>query len=931
MSGPTRIDSGGSAIDRSTRLDFRHDDQALYGHAGDTVASALLANGVRIVARSFKYHRPRGIVGVGCEEPNAVVDLRNGEHHDPNARATLEPLRDGMVLRSVHARGTAARDRLAVVDRLHRWIPAAFYYKTFKWPNWDVYEPTIRAMAGLGRLDGASRARAASARHVDVDVCVVGAGAAGLDAASRALRAGLRVLLLEQQPWVGGALHWRDGAVEDVAGAEWIAARLAELEAGGATVLTRATALATYDHGAVVAVERGLDPAASPNGERAWIARARRILLATGALQRPLVFEDNDRPGVMLADAALAYLRLYGVRAGASAVVATIDDSAYEVAAALAAAGARCEIVDARPAGPAAARARSAGIVVHDGERVAAALGRSVVEGARLASGRVIDADLVAVSGGWTPQIHLYCHAHGRPRWDAARGAFVPGTPVEGLTVVGAAAGEFPDGWGGPPLLPESTGRRRAWVDLQHDVTTADVDLAVRENFASVEHLKRYTTLGMAPDQGKTSGVNGIALLAERTGREIGAVGVTTFRPPYVPASFATLAGRERGELQAPIARWPIENLHREEDAHLRDYGTVLRPAWYGAEAGALERECRAARERAVVFDASSLGKIEVIGPDASRLLDFVYYQRMSTLAAGRARYGLALGEGGAVFDDGVVLCLAPGHYVVSCSSGHVSAMVAHLEEWREDRHDLRRVFVHDATAQWATLAISGPASRAVVAALSTGIDLDDAAFPHMSVRAGRWQGRALRVARVSFTGERSYEVSVPASLGAALWRAARAAGAEPLGLEALGLLRMEKGYLFIGQDTDGDTQPQDLGLTGPRDARADAYVGDRSLALPAARRSGRRQLVGVAVDGCEPLPVGAHAVVRQDGRWRSAGFVTSSGPSFALGRPVALALIEDGRSRVGERLEFEHLGRRMHGTVVAPCFLDTDGARLHA
>ena len=931
MSGPTRIDAGGSEIDRGTRLDFRYDDRALRGHAGDTVASALLANGVRIVARSFKYHRPRGIVGVGCEEPNAVVDLRVGEHHDPNARATLEPLRDGMLLRSVHARGTAARDRLAIVDRLHRWIPAAFYYKPFKWPNWDVYEPTIRAMAGLGRLDGESRAWAASARHVDADVCVVGAGAAGLDAACRALRAGTRVLLIEQQPWVGGALRWRDRAVEGVAGADWIAARLAELEAGGATVLTRTTALATYDHGSVVGIERGVDASASSNGERAWIVRARRMLLATGALQRPLVFEDNDRPGVMLADAALAYLRLYGVRAGERTVVATIDDSAYELAAVLVEAGARCEIVDSRPAGAATERARAAGLVVHDGERVEAALGRSVVDGVRLASGRVIEADLVAMSGGWTPQIHLYCHAHGRPRWDATLGAFVPGTQVEGLAVVGAANGEFPDGWGGPPMLPANGGRRRAWVDLQHDVTTADVDLAVRENYASVEHLKRYTTLGMAPDQGKTSGVNGIALLAARTGREVGAVGVTTFRPPYVPASLATLAGRERGELQAPLARWPLENMHREEGAQFRDYGTVLRPAWYGAEQGALERECRAARERVVVFDASSLGKIEVIGPDAARLLDFVYYQRMSTLAPGRARYGLALGESGTVFDDGVVLCVGPGHYVVSCSSSHVSAMVSHLEEWREDHHDLRRVFVHDATAQWATLAISGPGSRAVVAALSSGIDLDDAAFPHMHVRAGRWQGRALRIARVSFTGERSYEVSVPASLGASLWRAARATGAEPLGLEALGLLRMEKGYLFIGQDTDGDTQPQDLGMTGPRDARKDSYVGDRSLALPAARRSGRRQFVGVAVEGTEPLPVGAHAVVQQDGRWRSAGFVTSSGPSHALGRPVALALIEDGRERHGSVLEFEHLGRRMRGTLVAPCFLDPDGARLHA
>ena len=366
MSGPRRIDEGGSAIRRDTRLAFRFDGRAFSGHAGDTIASALLANGVRIVARSFKYHRPRGVVAAGCEEPNAVVDLRTGARHDPNARATLEPLVDGMVIGSVHARGTAARDRLAVIDRLHRWIPAAFYYKTFKWPGWSAYEPTIRAMAGLGRLDGRSRASAASARHVDVDVCVIGAGAAGLEAASRAIRSGHRVLVIEQRPSIGGALGWRDGAVEGATGADWIAARHAELQAGGATVLTRTTALATYDHGSVVAVERGVDAGVSPNGERAWIVRARRLLLAAGALQRPLVFEDNDRPGVMLADAALEYLRVYGVRVGSRAVVATIDDSAYGVAAALAAAGAHCEIVDARPAGAAAERARAAGLVVHE-------------------------------------------------------------------------------------------------------------------------------------------------------------------------------------------------------------------------------------------------------------------------------------------------------------------------------------------------------------------------------------------------------------------------------------------------------------------------------------------------------------------------------------------------------------------------------------
>jgi sarcosine oxidase subunit alpha len=612
------------------------------------------------------------------------------------------------------------------------------------------------------------------------------------------------------------------------------------------------------------------------------------------------------------------------VRCGERALVATTNDSAYALAHALLAAGAQCTVVDSRADSPAMQRARESGITVHAGTRVRRALGRRRVEGALLDGGARLPVDLIAVSGGWTPLIHLYCHARGKPRWDGTRGALLPGTEVPGLRVVGAAAGEAE--WGGAPLLPE--GEDRVWVDLQHDVTTKDIALAVRENFVAVEHLKRYTTLGMANDQGKTSNVNGLALLAAYTGREIGEVGVTTFRPPFVPVSLATVAGTARGELLAPLRRLPAENTHRAEGAWFRDYGNLLRPAWYGRDESVIVRECHAARHAAVVLDASSLGKLEVIGPDAAALLDFVFYTRMSTLAPGRLRYGLALGESGAIFDDGVVLRVANEHFVVSCSSSHVAAMRAHLEEWREDRFDLARVFVHDATPQWATLAISGPRAKHVLERLALGVPLDDASFPHMSAREGRFAGRAARVARVSFTGERCYEVSVPAGLAEELWRCTRAAGAQPLGVEALGVLRAEKGFIFVGQDTDSETMPHDIGMGQARERRTDAYVGDRSLFTPAAAREGRRQLVGVATFDV-PLAVGAHAIAPA-GVARSIGFVTSSYPSATLGRPVALALIEDGRRRIGEVLEFEHLGARRQGTIVAPCAYDPDGARLH-
>jgi sarcosine oxidase subunit alpha len=973
MSGPQRVDDSngnGCDIDRSRRLDFSFDGQAMSGFAGDTIASALLANGVRLVGRSFKYHRPRGIFTAGAEEPNAIVDLRHAQRHDPNARATIEPLQDVMTIRSTHARGTAQGDRLSFLDRFARFIPAGFYYKTFMWPRFRLYESMIRALAGIGRVDAASRAPQSRQLFLNVDLCVIGGGAAGIAAALAGTRAGRMVLLVDERAQLGGSLRWRDTQIDGAAGIDWVTTRERDLSAAGVRIMTRTTAIGLYDHNAVVLVEKGLSPGQSANGECLWQIRATSIVLATGAIERPLLFGNNDRPGVMLADAALHYLRCHAVRCGERVIVATNNDSAYELAHALNIAGARCTVVDTRALSDRTDAARAAGIDVHLGNPIDSTLGRTQVEGARLMSGTTIEADLIAVAGGWTPLIHLYCHARGKPRWDERIAALVPGDGVAGLQVAGAANGartldeaieqgtragkgtsssgprestpgspqplalgprQSTDFWGGTPDLTAASGNRRVWVDLQHDVTTKDIELAVRENFASVEHLKRYTTLGMATDQGKTSNVNGLAILAAQTGRGIDAVGVTTFRPPFVPVSMATIAGKTLGELQAPIRRLAAENVHRDEGAYFREYGNLLRPAWYGRDASPIAREYQHARNGVAVFDASSLGKIDVIGTQAAALLDFIFYTRMSTLALGRLRYGLALAESGAIFDDGVVLRLAPDHFVVSCSSGHVAAMVAHLEEWRQDRFDLGKVFIHDASAHWATIAVSGPHSKRAVASLDLGVPMDDVELPHMAACTGTFAGRAARIARVSFTGERCYEISVPARLAADLWRKARSKGAEPIGVETLGVLRAEKGYIFVGQDTDSETMPHDIGLGGARDKRKDAYVGDRSLFTPFARREGRKQLVGIAASGDQPIPVGAHPVAETNGKLRSIGYVTSSCFSQALGRPIALGLVEDGRRRLGEELKFEHLGTRFSGTLAGPCFLDLAGARLHA
>jgi sarcosine oxidase subunit alpha len=940
----------GGAIDRSKPLRFTFDGAAYQGFAGDTVASALLANGVGIVGRSFKYHRPRGIYTAGPEEPNAILDLRHGARHDPNARATLEPLADGMQLRSIHASGTAEDDRLAFLDRLARFIPSAFYYKTFMWPSWTAYEHRIRALAGLGRVDPAAQAESAAHAYAEVEVCVVGAGPSGLAAALATAAQGKRVLLVEEQRDLGGSLRHRAAMVDDVPGVEWTGRCEAALRDASVQVLRRSTALGLYDHNVLTVVQK--DVPASPNGERIWLVRAKRIVVATGAIERPLLFANNDRPGVMLADAALAYLRCHAIQLGQRAVVATNNDSAYELAIALRQAGSDVRLVDSRAdadVDPAlSAEARGSGVAVSTSATIESVDGARAVEAVRLSNGQHVPADLVAHSGGWTPSLHLYCHAKGKPQWDETAGSYRPGAGVAGVDVVGAASGvwdldamlrhaagaDAPRSetkvrqWTAPTPLHAGPGKR-VWVDLQNDVTADDIGLAVRENFSAVEHLKRYTTIGMGTDQGKTSNVNALAVLAAGTSRKIADLGTTTFRPPFVPVSMATIAGAERGELQAPIRRLPAENVHRQEGAHFRDYGSLLRPAWYGPHADAITAECVAARTKAVVFDASSLGKIDVIGPQAAALLDFVYYTPMSSLAIGRARYGLTLSEAGVVADDGVVLRLGPDHFVVSCSSSHVVGMVAALEAWRQDRFDLDQVFVHDATAHWATIAISGPNAKTIVGGLGLRVELDDVGFPHMSVRDGRFGGRPARVARVSFTGERGYEISVPARLGATLWQRAREAGAVPLGIEALGVLRAEKGYLYIGQDTDGETMPHDLGFAAPRARRQDSYVGDRSLFTPAANKPDRKRLVGILGDGTTPIPTGAHAVERKSGRKRSLGYVTSSYHSAHLGHPIALGLIEGGVER--GTVEIEHLGRSFAARLVPPCFLDPKGERLNA
>ncbi|MFV0476086.1 MAG: 2Fe-2S iron-sulfur cluster-binding protein [Pikeienuella sp.] len=950
MSG-WRHDRAGSAIDRARPLSFSFDGKALSGFAGDTLASALLASGVRVLGRSFKYHRPRGLWGMGGEEPNAIFDVALDGRSTPNIRATTAPLREGMALRSVNTAPDAAGDRARALDLFSRFMPGGFYYKTFMTPGWMRWEPMIRRMAGLGRVDPDHHPAADNPQvNGRCDLLVVGAGPAGLAAARAAARGGRRVWLVDEAAEIGGALRWRGGVIDGGDWREFARDAVAAVTAAGGRVLTDATIWGAFDHGLYAAWERR---EGAP--DRLWRIRAAAAVLAAGAIERPLWFADNDLPGIMSAEAALHHLALYGAAAGRRILLATGNDASYPVAAALAGAGCAVTLADARETTPPAPE----GVRLMKSARLTAARGRRAVTGA-VVNGRALEMDAILVSGGYTPSVHLHSQMGGKLDWRADLDAFVPRPGGSPLRAAGAANGGFGlaralaegheagggtgpapqaagGAWGLAPMRPDPSSPGRRWVDPQNDVTLKDVKLAAQEGYRSVEHLKRYTTLGMATDQGRSANFAGLAAMAALTGRSIPETGLTTYRPPFTPTPLAVIAGPRRGALLNPPRRLSLETAHRAAGASFREYGGWLRPAAYGAgeEGDLARREAKLARETVGLYDASPLGKIEVIGPGAAELLDYCGYVRLSTLKPGRARYGFILGETGVVHDDGVVFRLAEDRFIVSASSSHAASVRMILEEARQDVFDPARSHIHDVTAGYATLTVTGPKSRDLLRAAGLPEAIrDDAALPHMAVMETRWNGCALRAARVSFTGDRSYELTVPARGGAALHAALDAALA-PLsggwiGLEAVMILRAEKGFILIGKDTDGMTMPHDLGWGGPREKRADEYLGRRSLFTPEARAGSRRQLVGLRVEGAAPPATGAH-LVPLEGPRRSLGFVTSSYFSPILGRPVALALLEGGHALIGEEIGVFNMGETARATVCESCALDPKGERLHA
>jgi sarcosine oxidase subunit alpha len=928
----------------------------LVGCAGDTLASALLANGVRTISRSFKFHRPRGVYTCGVEEPNALVQIGSGASTVPSSRSTLIELYEGLEALSHTGWPSTQLDFGRVLDFTAPLWAAGFYNKTFMWPSWHVYEGFVRRLAGFGYAPPQPDLDHYVARNLHCDVLVIGGGERGLRAASAAAAVGSRVVLVDQSAQLGGRSAWDGSRIDGTPGVGWVQAaadRLAKLV--DMLILRRTTAVGYYDHDVVTLIESvPIDEVESgAPRERYWIVRAQRVIVATGAIEQPLIFCNNDRPGVILAGAAHQYLRRYSVAVGRRVLVATNNDSAYALARDLKAVGVDVvAITDTRHEVPqrltAEMRLQSipllAGSIPVDthgfGALASVSVGRLTRDCRNIDTVQRYACDALALSGGWSPAVNLYSQAGGKLAYREHSGAFEPVGEHAAATLAGPAVDDPNTTVGGCLSIglrvSPAGNTRRQWVDLRHDVTVADLELALRENYASIEHVKRYTTVGMSVDQGKTSNVVALEIIAHLRGVKASELGHTTMRPPFTPVTLGAIAGQSVGEHFAPSRLTPLRDWHAANGAVFEDFGEWKRPAIYlrGGESRveASIREARVVRSAAGLFDGSPLGKIEVQGPDALQCLDRFYVNNLATLKPGRLRYGLMLRESGVIFDDGTVVMLAPDHLIVTTTSGNAGRVASWLEEWHQCEWPHLRVSFTSVTDQWATVSLVGPRARDILSTLDTDIDLSSAAFPHLGVREGRILGQPARVYRVSFTGELTYEINVPAGAGQHIWDAilevGHPFGLQPFGVDALLLLRLEKGFLHVGTDTDGTTVPDDVGW-GQIAARKGAdFIGKRSLLLPENVRPDRFQLVGLVGD--DDIIVGSH--LRMPGSCEATdGWVTSAGRAVLTGEPIALALLRAGRQHIARRVSVHDAGTMTRAKVVNTPFIDPAGARMNA
>jgi len=971
--------SGKGLIDTSRSLKFRFDGADYAGHPGDTLASALLANGVKLVGRSFKYHRPRGILTAGPEEPNALVEVLEEGQQTPNVRATVQELYEGLAAQSQNRWPSLRMDLLAVNDLAAPFLSAGFYYKTFMWPRafWErLYEPAIRRAAGLGRLSGKHDEAVYEKAWAYCDLLVIGAGPAGLMAALTAARAGADVILADEGARMGGQLLSDRGMIDGQPAPDWVSHVLAELAAlPNVRLMPRTAVTGAYDDGTFGALERvglHLAPRADLPRECFWRIVAQRTILAAGALERPIAFRNNDRPGIMLASALRSYLNRYGVAAGQKVTIFANNDSARAAARDLHAAGVRIvALVDSRPDA-----SQDEPFPVHAGAVVTGTSGRLALQSITIRHRDKdirIETDCLGMSGGWNPTLHLTCHMNGRPTWNETLSAFVP-TPgtVPGLTAVGAANGTFSTagclaegataarsiladlGRTAPDLsLPQAEDAAfalaplwdvpapktlwgRSWLDFANDVTTKDVRLSAQEGFRSVEHMKRYTTQGMAPDQGKSSNVAALAVLADATGRAIPETGTTTFRPPYAPVSIAAMGAGGRGAGFAPQRFLTSDQASRDRGAPMIEAGLWYRPSYFPRPGEttwkeACDREVTMVRTAVGVADVSTLGKIDIQGRDAARFLDLVYTNTFSTLPVGRVRYGLMLREDGLVMDDGTTARLGEAHFLMTTTTAAAGQVMRHLDFVQQAfcaGWDVRTISV---TESWAQFAVAGPLARRLLSSLlATPIDL-----PFMGYAPVRLGGVDARLFRISFSGEEGYEIAVPTRFGEALFRdllaRAETLGGGPYGMEALNVLRIEKGFITHAE-IHGRVTAFDIGMEKMVSAKKDC-IGKAAAQRPGLIGPDRQQLVGLSPVGAGVLTAGAHLFSKgaEATRVNSQGYVTSVGWSPTLNRWLGLGFLQNGRARHGEVIRLvDHLrGHDVLCEVSDPVFHDKEGVKL--
>ncbi|RDE24605.1 sarcosine oxidase subunit alpha [Motiliproteus coralliicola] len=1004
---PNRLQNGGR-IDRSQPVTFEYNNKTYPGFVGDTLASAMLANGIDVVGRSFKYSRPRGIIAAGADEPNAVLQLGATEATQvPNVRATQQELFHGLVAKSTNGWPSTDNDLMSYVGKVGgRMMPPGFYYKTFMYPQslWDTYEGFIRKAAGLGRSPVENDPDIYDQINHHCDVMVVGAGPAGLSAALAAARTGARVILADEQAEFGGMLLHSDELIDGQPAQQWVSRVVGELVGlENVTLLPRSTVNGYHDHNFLTIHERRTDHLGdlAPKGQvrqRMHRVRAAWVVLASGAIERPLVYANNDVPGCMLASAVSTYIKRYAVVPGNQLVLMTTNDQGYQAALDWHDAGRKVvAIVDTRaePTGACVLEAQRRGIELIKGSAVIEAKGSKRVNGVSVAainaSGervtgniRSLFCDTLASAGGWSPAVHLSCHTGSRPEWREDVQAFVPGKTVQKQLTAGAINGSYRlsacleegvrqgvlaaanAGFGqqsddiveipsvdgeveqtAPMALfhvPHTKPTSRApkqFVDYQTDVTAAGIELATREGFESIEHVKRYTAMGFGTDQGKLGNINGMAIAAKSMNKSIPETGTTIFRPNYTPITFGAIAGRNCGELFDPKRYSAMHRWHVENGAKFEDVGQWKRP-WYFPKPGesmqdALNRECLATRESVGILDASTLGKIDIQGKDAREFLGRVYTNAWAKLGVGKCRYGLMCGEDGMVFDDGVTACLAENHFVMTTTTGGAARVLEWLELYHQTEWPELEVYFNTVTDQWSTLTISGPNSRKLLSELTDDIDLSGDNFKFMDWREGTVAGVPARVFRISFTGELSFEVNVQSNYGMQVWEKVFEAGKKynltPYGTETMHILRAEKGFIIAGQDTDGSVTPMDLGMGWcVANNKPFSYIGKRGMAREDCVKPNRKQLVGLKTkDPQKVIPEGSQAVAdpNQPIPMTMLGHVTSSYYSACLGHSIAMGFVRGGLDKMGESVYYPQAdGSVIEAEICSPIFLDPKGER---